>query len=215
MKSKQVEYGSSPDLPNDVRCKVNVWGLNNINTIERTFGAKLRATLFWAPKGEDLAAAAASLKASSGALASWSLKGRSEGQNGNKVVAIPPLSLLNAKSFTVEGAADLAVVEPIPGRIIFRWTCMYNAVFYQRDVDNNMYPFPYDSHMLEINVGVRVGPFKDVPLVDAAGCDAIPSRTRPTVAAQPLIPRKLPVRRREVRRRAHRRAADTTAGHLR
>lgn len=158
---------SAPPLHDEVRIKATLWSLQALNLPEGSFEAKFRITLFWAPTIVAAPAVASSLEAAAdGILAKWQLLDRSHGKYGDTIVDVPPLALLNATSLTVEGSPELHAVKRPTGRILFRWNCMYSAKLLEPELfsEHALYPFPYDSHFLSIDLDVRYGVFKDVPL---------------------------------------------------
>ena len=144
-----------------VRLKLVVWGLNEVSLTSGTFGAKFRITVFWSPKSD---------------LSKVPMKNcRSEVWNASRDEAtlqlensdfhedVPPISLLNAKVFSVEGKAEVhAIQPPAGGPYLMRWTCMYTATLTQSNLflsqdSRGLVSFPFDSHDVEIQLGVKFG----------------------------------------------------------
>lgn len=157
-----------PDVPDEIRCKVTLWNLHDVNLVDGTFEVQFRVTLFWSPSAEEETTKAVLEVMRSHWKGSSKLQvtDRSHGLIGSVVVNVPPLALINAQSFSEVTPPELHLVEPRPGRVLLRWNCLYQAKLIEPAIANEqgIYPFPYDSHELSIDMGVRFGPLHDVPL---------------------------------------------------
>ena len=158
----------SPQEEAEVRLKLVLWGLNEVSLVTGVFGAKFRITMFWSPKSDlskvpikDLKSAV--WKSSSRDEATFTITDEATGEEREIVEDIPPISLLNAKVLSMENKAEVHAIQPEPGgRYLMRWTCMYAATLSQSNLflsqeRGGLVSFPYDSHNVEIQLGVRFG----------------------------------------------------------
>ena len=63
---------------------------------------------------------------------------------------VPPLSIINAESFSIIGAPDVSLLRESDG--LMRWTCLYRATLLQNDMKVNH--FPHDEHNLVLRLGI-------------------------------------------------------------
>ena len=163
-----VEPQESPSEAARVRLKLVVWGLSEVSLVTGTFGAKFRITMFWSPKS-DLSEVPIKNKksmvwnASSRDEATFTITDEATGLLRKIVEDVPPISLLNAKVFSVDGKAEVHAIQPqADGPYLMRWTCMYTATLTQSNLFQSperggLVSFPYDSHDVEIQLGVQFG----------------------------------------------------------
>jgi len=160
----------------EVRCKVALWSLGNVDLVQGSFDCKFRVTTWWSPARQQRDAIAAAVEAGSTKQLKCEVLTRDKGEvpfaGGSIKVDIPPLALHNAMVFESDtSGAELHAIEPQPTRVLLRWTCMYIGTFSDVPCDDELYPFPYDHHWLEIHLGVSFGPFVTVPIKPAVGED--------------------------------------------
>jgi len=70
--------------------------------------------------------------------------------NHTQYIDVPPLSIINAESFSVVGAPDVTCLRESDG--LMRWTCMYKATLRQNHM--MVTDFPHDRHSLCIQLGI-------------------------------------------------------------
>jgi len=70
--------------------------------------------------------------------------------NHTQYIDVPPLSIINAESFSVVGAPDVTCLRESDG--LMRWTCMYKATLRQNHM--MVTDFPHDKHTLCIQLGI-------------------------------------------------------------
>ena len=143
----------------EVRCKVALWSLGNVDLVQGSFDCKFRVTTWWSPARQQRDAIAAAVEAGSTKQLKCEVLTRDKGEvpfaGGSIKVDIPPLALHNAMVFESDtSGAELHAIEPQPTRVLLRWTCMYIGTFSDVPCDDELYPFPYDHHWLEIHLGV-------------------------------------------------------------
>ena len=68
----------------------------------------------------------------------------------NRVVNIPPVSILNSDSFETIGQPEITLLKE--DTRLMRWSCMYRAQLHQEDM--SVREFPHDSHRLCIKLGI-------------------------------------------------------------
>ena len=157
----------SPPEAARVRLKLVLWGLYEVSLVTGTFGAKFRITLFWSPKSDlskvPIKNSRSEVWKASRDEASLTITDEATGEVLRIDEEIPPISLLNAKVFSVDGKAEVHAIQPQPGgRYLMRWTCMYTATLTQSNLFQSperggLVSFPYDSHVVEIQLGVQFG----------------------------------------------------------
>ena len=157
----------SPREEARVRLKLVLWDLSEVSLVTGTFGAKFRITLFWSPKSDlskvPIKNSRSDVWKASRDEASLTITDEATGEVLRIDEEIPPISLLNAKVFSVEGKAEVhAIQPPAGGPYLMRWTCMYTATLTQSNLflsqdSRGLVSFPFDSHDVEIQLGVKFG----------------------------------------------------------
>jgi len=83
-------------------------------------------------------------------LLSTSTANNSSTRSTNRVVDIPPVSILNSDSFETIGQPEIMLLKEETR--LMRWSCMYRAQLHQEDM--SVREFPHDSHRLCIKLGI-------------------------------------------------------------
>lgn len=158
----EVRYGSCTSFPPDhfdtIRFQVVIWSIDRPDMTLSRVSMKFRVTLFWnvpnKTNNDDLDFDTSS---SVSEIGHWVMEGRNKAKliplDERKRLAhieVPPLSIINAESFTAIGAPEITLLRESDG--LMRWTCLYKATLLQNDmmVDN----FPHDEHSLSIQLGI-------------------------------------------------------------
>lgn len=123
-------------------------------TIDPHVCCRFRITIFWHADTEAEKSSGAEAEQSS----VWEMQGRQkayrnelhEDANIKEAVDVPPISILNAVSYDVDGKPEVMMMRK--DTKLMRWSCMYNATLSQEDM--RVDSFPHDRHDLSIKIGV-------------------------------------------------------------
>jgi len=162
------------DTKHTIRAQVIVWSVSALDVKNACVTMKFRATLFWndppqskeddheendggvAGAEEDLQNAK-KRKRSKKQPFMWQMAGRSVAykkkvseHQGEDLLDVPPLSILNADSFEMIGAPEVTLLRQ--DSRLYRWSCMYRAQLHQSEISVTEYP--HDEHDLCLNLGI-------------------------------------------------------------
>ena len=144
-----------------VRFQVVVWYIGPIDVVLGLVTMKFRITIFWnAPSQKEHEEMSTSGYGNYDAKNKkvWTMHGRQRAYqkelpeiiDNSNLVYVPPVSILNALSFKVEGDPEICLINE--KEKTFKWTCMYTARLIQDHL--RVDSFPHDEHEVKIKLGI-------------------------------------------------------------
>lgn len=166
-----ISYGSSGEklLPDDedetdddtppaaIRFQVVLWHVGEVDAVLGKVDMRFRITLFWnVPEAGDKKVGYGMHNPFHKKI--WAMIGRqrayerelNEIGEGNRLVYVPPLSILNAIDFEVLGDPEVCLLDE--EKKLMKWSCLYKASMLQENLQVNN--FPHDNHELVMRFGI-------------------------------------------------------------
>ena len=140
-----------------IRFQVVVWYVGRPDEVLGQVEMKFRVTIFWnAPEEFDSQIGYGMNNPTNNKV--WTMYGRqrayqralSEVTEGNSLVYVPPVSILNAVDFEVLGEPEVCLINS--KHKLMKWTALYKASLLQDNM--NVASFPHDSHDLVLRLAI-------------------------------------------------------------
>jgi hypothetical protein len=141
-----------------IRFQVVVWYVGRPDEVLGKVDMKFRVTIFWnAPDEDDDDQVGYGMNNPYNRKV-WKMHGRqraykteiSEMGPNDKIVYVPPVSILNAVDIEVLGAAEVCLLNTEEN--LMKWTCLYKGSLLQDNM--HVSDFPHDSHDLVLRLGI-------------------------------------------------------------
>ena len=139
-----------------IRFQVIIWSAGPVNVLDGRVTMKFRVTLFWnsdeisdtdttAQKESQNGSSSSSSNGNKKGTSFWVMNGRSRAYQSQmselscKFINVPQLSILNAVTFDVIGAPEVACLNE--KQKLMRWSCLYKAELLQENMRVHRYVF--------------------------------------------------------------------------
>ena len=140
-----------------IRFQVVIWYVGRPDEVLGKVEMKFRVTIFWkAPNEKDDEVGYGMNNPHITKV--WKMHGRqrayhtelSEAGKQDKIVYVPPVSILNAVDHEILGEPEVCLVNAKNNSM--KWTCLYKASLLQENL--RVAQFPHDSHDLVLRLGI-------------------------------------------------------------
>ena len=140
-----------------IRFQVVVWYVGRPDEVLGQVEMKFRVTIFWNSSEEMDSTIGYGMNNPTNNKV-WTMYGRqrayqralSEVTEGNSLVYVPPVSILNAVDFEVLGEPEVCLINS--DKKLMKWTALYKASLLQDNM--NVASFPHDSHDLVLRLAI-------------------------------------------------------------
>ena len=143
-----------------IRFQVVIWHIGPVDAVLGKVDMRFRVTIFWNPpettESDDHEIGYGLDNPHNRKV--WAMYGRQRAYErelkdvpeGNRIVYVPPVSILNAVDFDILGEPKVCLVNKTQN--LMKWSCLYKASLAQEHL--HVANFPHDAHDLVLRLGI-------------------------------------------------------------